>query len=567
MNEEYKNEYQADDLDSEDQDLQESKTEASEANAGAESSAQEQEWGFETKKKKLSKEVVLGFTAIAVMVGVFGMVVYDKIKGDDEKFVEANVGADDKKDDDKQKKEEDNKKIDPFDDSKQPDKELFAQDNTTNKQDSIFGQQDEPKNDLDADDLFDDNNTAANQRLIDRQNVFGPISQANNIEDTRIRETSTLFQGPLDQDNTQLITREQLDNDASQTLDVRNENNRSPFDSPLPLIDDESKPAANNPLDNQLLVQQRDTQLDSKTTGLFSEPQGMSIQDNNIQVNPFAANSAKSDSFVDPQDLSFEPKIENITNGTDLAINPFGSAEPSFDPSDRVDPGQRSLSGDVGRVDLVGDQKLDFEPRALDNNSSRLGSFDQPAIASQQLALSGGTYIIQDGDSYWKISKTVYGTSKHFQALADYNKHLVKDPKRLKPQTSILTPSIATLTGQPETVAIAGIEPSIGNNTTFASSTQSVSNSAAGTTVRRFQPPAQGIFFSAQGNPMYRIGKNDTLTTIADEHLGRWSRWQQIYQMNRDQLDDPNKLKLKMIIRLPADASTTPLVSRGREIR
>ncbi len=66
---------------------------------------------------------------------------------------------------------------------------------------------------------------------------------------------------------------------------------------------------------------------------------------------------------------------------------------------------------------------------------------------------------------------------------------------------------------------------------------------------------------------MYRIGRNDTLSEISQRHLGRATRWIQIFNLNRDVLKNPNALKLGAELRLPADASRVELVKRGQDYR
>ena len=61
---------------------------------------------------------------------------------------------------------------------------------------------------------------------------------------------------------------------------------------------------------------------------------------------------------------------------------------------------------------------------------------------------------------------------------------------------------------------------------------------------------------------MYRIGSNDTLGSIAQKHLGRASRWSEIYRLNRNELRDPDHLKIGKTLRLPSDASSARLVER-----
>ena len=67
---------------------------------------------------------------------------------------------------------------------------------------------------------------------------------------------------------------------------------------------------------------------------------------------------------------------------------------------------------------------------------------------------------------------------------------------------------------------------------------------------------APGFYVAPNGQPMYRIGSHDTLTTIARAHLGRSSRWIQIYELNRDHLKSPEELQIGTSLRLPLDASS-----------
>ncbi len=48
----------------------------------------------------------------------------------------------------------------------------------------------------------------------------------------------------------------------------------------------------------------------------------------------------------------------------------------------------------------------------------------------------------------------------------------------------------------------------------------------------------------------YIIQKSDTLSKIAQKELGSWHRWKYLYELNKDRIKDPNKLKpgLKIII-------------------
>lgn len=49
----------------------------------------------------------------------------------------------------------------------------------------------------------------------------------------------------------------------------------------------------------------------------------------------------------------------------------------------------------------------------------------------------------------------------------------------------------------------------------------------------------------------YTVRKGDTLSHIAKAHYGAASRWQQIYEANRDQLDDPDLIRPGQVLRIP----------------
>ena len=49
----------------------------------------------------------------------------------------------------------------------------------------------------------------------------------------------------------------------------------------------------------------------------------------------------------------------------------------------------------------------------------------------------------------------------------------------------------------------------------------------------------------------YTVAAGDTLSKIAKEHLGSANAWNEIYEANRDQLDDPDKIKPGQVLKLP----------------
>jgi len=163
------------------------------------------------------------------------------------------------------------------------------------------------------------------------------------------------------------------------------------------------------------------------------------------------------------------------------------------------------------------------------------------------------SYVVQTSDNFWSISRKLYGTARYFRVLAALNRDEVPDPEALRPGTRIVTPSKEFLeTHSAEILAQAeGADSSPGSG-----------GSGAGATTLTV-----GYYQDESGNRLYRVGPNDTLTEIADRHLGRASRWIQIFELNRDKLSSPNDLHVGMELQLPHDARRRDLLHTLHEVR
>jgi nucleoid-associated protein YgaU len=49
----------------------------------------------------------------------------------------------------------------------------------------------------------------------------------------------------------------------------------------------------------------------------------------------------------------------------------------------------------------------------------------------------------------------------------------------------------------------------------------------------------------------YTVKSGDTLSKIAKEHLGNANAYMKIYEANRDQLSDPDKIKPGQVLKIP----------------
>ena len=53
------------------------------------------------------------------------------------------------------------------------------------------------------------------------------------------------------------------------------------------------------------------------------------------------------------------------------------------------------------------------------------------------------------------------------------------------------------------------------------------------------------------GARTHTVAKGDTLSHIAKEHYGKASKWHAIFEANRDQLDDPDKIFPGQVLKIP----------------
>lgn len=54
------------------------------------------------------------------------------------------------------------------------------------------------------------------------------------------------------------------------------------------------------------------------------------------------------------------------------------------------------------------------------------------------------------------------------------------------------------------------------------------------------------------GAGSYTVQKGDTLSHIAQAQYGRASQWKRIFEANRDQLDDPDRIQPGQVLKIPA---------------
>jgi nucleoid-associated protein YgaU len=239
-----------------------------------------------------------------------------------------------------------------------------------------------------------------------------------------------------------------------------------------------------------------------------------------ITIGPFDSSTANSQPTAEP--TATEPTIPEPAGS---GFNPFPEATAETQVHQRH-PVESPFS--TGGGTTVGEQS----PRSTEDPFAPARDV-QHAIREDAVAI----HDVQSGDNFWSISKQHYGSGKYFTALAAYNHARIPDPQRIRPGTKVEVPSQAVLAQQfPQLVS-------------------------GSTSMRYAVPPAgpAGFSLDSHGRPQYRVAKGDTLSDIAQRHLGRASRWRQIFGMNIDQLPSAESLTTGMVLRLPSDASQIPM--------
>ena len=122
-----------------------------------------------------------------------------------------------------------------------------------------------------------------------------------------------------------------------------------------------------------------------------------------------------------------------------------------------------------------------------------------------------GTYEVQPNDSYWLISKRLYGSGAYFKALAEHNRREHPTPDKLRVGDSISAPALAKLVD-----SFPDLCPSPRRQKTLAQR-------------------AAVVPVSTQygGGSTYTVEEGDTLYDIARYELGDASRWVEIHDLNR----------------------------------
>jgi nucleoid-associated protein YgaU len=124
---------------------------------------------------------------------------------------------------------------------------------------------------------------------------------------------------------------------------------------------------------------------------------------------------------------------------------------------------------------------------------------------------------VQPGDNFSVIAQKLYGSARHYTAIEQANPGV--DSRRLQVGQVIRVPDRDSVVSTPAVSTVAAVETA----------------------------PA-----SVDTSRQYRVQPNDSLYKIAQTLYGDGSRWEEIYQINRQAIgENPANLKVGQVLALP----------------
>lgn len=191
--------------------------------------------------------------------------------------------------------------------------------------------------------------------------------------------------------------------------------------------------------------------------------------------------------------------------------------------------------------------------------------------SGEEPSRGGQRYTVAAGDTLSKIAAAHYSSrsASVVQAIFESNRGVLESPDVLKPGVELLLPSVPSAStglgaspgkaeSKPASKRDAGAD-SVAGGRVASGGTKSRGGAAEGNAPTpekpKGPPPSSGRW--------YEVKRGEGLQSIAREQLGDASRWKEIHELNRADLEAPERLREGSRIRLPE--RTAGQASRSRQ--
>ena len=145
-----------------------------------------------------------------------------------------------------------------------------------------------------------------------------------------------------------------------------------------------------------------------------------------------------------------------------------------------------------------------------------------PRSESGPTGSKGRWHVVHDGESLWEIAQREYGRGSLWTKIAQANPGRVQKDGTVRTGVRLLLPSPASL----------GVK-------------------APARVPRRSTKAAGSSRPLGARATKYVVGKGETLSEIAQKVLGRASRMEEILELNRELISDPDEIRAGMVLRMP----------------
>lgn len=312
-----------------------------------------------------------------------------------------------------------------------------------------------------------------------------------------------------------------LANQAQRSIDpeqIEQDLFRSPADTASPGMGQGSLPAADTtrvtpvPMPAELAPAPATPLLPGEGPSPQALPPGQSQQDYRIAAQP--------DAF--PPTLSQTTPMVNAS-GPAVAPAAYTPASPAYPSYPAPTPGPSAAT--PATASPTGLQPLGtLTPRDFASPATSTPAAEAAPTADPIQSI---VHYVKPGESLWQIAQRYYNSGDKWSLIAKANPKVVQPNGSVREGVRLVIPSDTRAAVQPASSATA-----------FADEPTPARLNASGAT--------------PTGSRTIKVQSGDTLSSLAQRHLGSSARWREIYEANRDQLHDSDDLQVGMTLRLSA---------------